>query len=131
MTFDIVVKRYGNGSEYPAFVDIGHGSEHNITWAYNFISNETEYEALQGRPRGRWGFGRAERRSMLALPSEAELKRRKEEMEQMEEEGVVACRGRMSAFNQWLGDNMARYEILSKSDYEPQEEYRFSVEIAM
>ena len=74
ITLALRVHRYGNGSEYPAFLDISLNIEEIVTWAYNFIPDYDSYMDLISSSRSsNFGpfWGRPER--MLSIKSDQAL----------------------------------------------------------
>ena len=123
MTLDLVLKRQGNGTEYPLFLDIGHAAERNITWAYNFIHDDTTYQHLvDGSPHRSWR--RLSKVSVLAIPDAKALQKLKSEEEEMRSGKVVIYD------TPWLDDDrgISRYHF-DTDKKEPKETYTFSIDI--
>lgn len=127
MTFDITVRRHGNGSEYPAHLDIGHVTKRNISWVYDFIEREDEYQDLMGEPRGHSTY--EPKISMLMLPDAETLRRRKEDKETMMNQGHMMTSA-LGSFWWPVSEGHARYDFW-ENENDPKEEYTFSLEIPM
>ena len=49
-TFEMILQRIGNGTEYPAVIEFSLDVERNVTWAYNYIRSNQEYQSLVRGP---------------------------------------------------------------------------------
>ena len=126
VTLNLTLTRTGNGSEWPSCIDVAHGADVNITWAYQFVSNVSEYmnlQTLSGRSDDRYMLGTPFQRMYLASTAgELEDAKTREEdrvngwfplfMDTMRRNGYVRAR-----HNLW------------EDDKEPQETYSFGMEV--
>ncbi|KAK8847332.1 hypothetical protein IAR55_005189 [Kwoniella newhampshirensis] len=125
ITLNLTLTRAGNGSEYPAFLDVRRKSITNVTWIYSYIDSEEEYNSLlssssSSRFRPVTHFGQPN--SMLRALSAEELERRRRHSESM------------GSSSSWSGNRHpirrgeARYDI-EKDDEEGKEEYSFQLSL--
>ncbi|OCF30469.1 hypothetical protein I316_07905 [Kwoniella heveanensis BCC8398] len=101
VTLNVTLTRSGNGTEYPTFLQARLRTARNVTWVYNFISSDEEYQSLVESRSGRRGGRSGIRRScgpgdgkwmeMLQVPSDEELDNRRKEMEDNEKGEGVHC----------------------------------------
>nr|XP_031857950.1 uncharacterized protein CI109_006662 [Kwoniella shandongensis]KAA5525022.1 hypothetical protein CI109_006662 [Kwoniella shandongensis] len=125
VTLNITLTRTGNGSEYPSFLDISPSTSTNITWVFNYISTEKEYDALIGSDyRSKYNTVRRYngKMEMLRVPSEEELERWRAQSERGG--SGMSWSGNRRPLNR--GD--ARYDI-EKDQEEGKEEYNFELSL--
>ncbi|WVW78720.1 hypothetical protein I302_100680 [Kwoniella bestiolae CBS 10118] len=79
ITLNFTLTRTGNGTEYPAYFQVQTGTRRNVTWAWNFVESDNEYDTLLGYsgPRRRSGERFEPPVNMLQLPSMRELEDRR------------------------------------------------------
>lgn len=125
VTLFVRVTRSGNGSEYPAFIDMSLGSTENVTFAYEYISTADAYNSLLTDSTGspRWHSGMQSR--MLLVDSERKL----------EEQREMAQRSGSSTTH-YMGDRWPAGSGVSRYDFEEvygkvgdREEYNFEVDL--
>lgn len=128
VTLDFSLTRSGNGTEYPAFLDLRYVVERNLTWAYNFVHTEEEYADLVMPYRTSRRMSRPPSLSvgsMLKAPSLKELERRRDR-EAGHQMGIYySSGGRYPLIN---GD--VRYDFEEKDDL-GKDQYTFQLEIPM
>lgn len=133
ITLNLTLTRTGNGSEYPAWIDVAHSTETNITWAYRFVANESEYNELKsdmGPREVRYMRGGPEPKVRMA-PSIKQLEVEKKEKERSTDGAYSACSyGYFGISGPPLGHQEGRYDLL-EDDKEPKEEYTFGLEVAL
>lgn len=124
VTLDFSLTRSGNGTEYPAFLDLRYVVERNLTWAYNFVHTEEEYADLVMPYRTSRRMSRPPSLSvgsMLKAPSLKELERRRDR-EAGHQMGIYySSGGRYPLIN---GD--VRYDFEEKDDL-GKDQYTFQV----
>ena len=124
LTLHIKLTRKGNGSEYPAFLDVRYNTERNITWAYDFVTSEAEYNALvhdQNSPDRIWDPYHARPAKMLVVPTQEEMERQ-QRLQSAEEDSGRYRKGRMPH-----GDAEARHIFWDSS--QPSDEYYFDLQV--
>ena len=126
ITISVHLSRKGNGSEYPAFLDISLTTYQNQSFAYQYPSiNSTEaYNDLQ-REDGFNGYGRVETffpQKMLLIQSQESLERRRKDSE--DSFGMVSMRGS----GRWpVSRGSVRYDF-EEVEQMGKEEYEFDIE---
>ncbi|WWD00315.1 hypothetical protein V866_007226 [Kwoniella sp. B9012] len=124
VTLNFTLTRTGNGSEYPAYLQVGAGTQRNVTWAYNFIDSNDEYDTLLGfgRMKNRQRFGSP--LNMLQLPSQRELEDMRDSKLHMSKSYSLSD----SRFP--LGYGQSRYDI-EMNDEVGKDVYQFQMEVTI
>jgi hypothetical protein len=128
ITLNFTLTRTGNGSEYPASIDVAHGADRNITWAYQFVSNQSEYMYLlttSGRDVDRHMYGPPFQRMKMAS-TDKELQDAKER----EESRMNGAHPVYFSSMMRHGYAQARHDLWDE-DREPREVYNFGLEIIL
>jgi len=132
LTLNITLTRTGNGSEYPAWINVAHATPNNITWAYQFVADDSEYSDLRDdmSMRGvRFSAHGAEPKLRMAT-STRDLENEKKDKERGMDGNGGPCG--CEYYGGWgdFGSPKSRYYMLEDGK-EPQEEYTFGLEIAL
>ena len=132
ITINFTLTRTGNGSEYPAWLEITHTSHPDITWARQFVDNDTEYESLQnggmGLEESRWMWG-APRPKLRLMPPAKQLEEDKRVKERsLDGEGYMDGCSRGMTWGELPG--RVRYEMWDEN-HDPQDEYAFGLEVVL
>jgi hypothetical protein len=136
ISLHIKLTRTGNGSEYPAYLDLAHTLARNVTWAYRFVSSAEEYAALTSGDRDVLRFSKRSRRHlspgrMLMMTGQRELEEQRDLKEAHRELGVGGVSYTSGRGGRWrLGDHQARYDFEENGD-EYGDVYEFDVELPM
>jgi hypothetical protein len=116
ISLHIKLTRTGNGSEYPAYLDLTHTLARNVTWAYRF-SKRSRRHLSPGR--------------MLMMTGQRELEEQRDLKEAHRELGVGGVSYTSGRGGRWrLGDHQARYDFEENGD-EYGDVYEFDVELPM
>ncbi|ORY28977.1 hypothetical protein BCR39DRAFT_588501 [Naematelia encephala] len=127
MTINLLISRTGNGTEYPAYLDVKQTNERNITWAHNYIESEEAYDKITGvvssPRRRRWMQGGREAGRMLVVKPQSVLEK--------DRDGKInAARGSVFTFDDgvmpWNGGDF-RYDF--GFDQGSDESYEVAVEV--
>ncbi|WWC67721.1 uncharacterized protein I206_101633 [Kwoniella pini CBS 10737] len=136
ITLDITVTRTGNGSEYPAYLQMEMKTLRNITWAYNFLETEDQYNSI-------FSFSGSSSLSKGEIRRQNRLNRlrdfgtpirmlKKLSMEELEEkrkrEGITSSSWSSSDNRQRLNKGQARFDIEAERE-EGLEKYEFTIEV--
>ncbi|OCF59071.1 hypothetical protein L486_03570 [Kwoniella mangroviensis CBS 10435] len=124
ITLNFTLTRTGNGSEYPAYLQVGAGTQRNVTWAYKFINSDDEYHTLLGFDgvKNRQRFGPPIK--MLQLPSRRELENMRDSKLRMSMSYSISD-GRFP-----LGYGQSRYDI-EMNDEVGKDVYQFQMEVTI
>lgn len=124
--------RTGNGSEYPAYIDIYHGTDRNVTYAWDYVTTEEDYLGLvssSGERENRHSSNSAQK--MLMTPTMEALERDRKRRECWAD-GPMMTRMRAGIRGLFpVGDNGARYEFWNEDGLVERDEYEFGVELPM
>lgn len=134
LTLNVTVTRTGNGSEYPAWIHVGHVSPTNITWAYRFVANDSEYNDLRGETMGMLGarytsFGPEPKLRMATSARDLENEKKSAERS-LDANGGPCGFEYLGGWPAPFDSHTGRYDMLEEGK-EPQEEYTFGLEIAL
>ena len=128
MTLNITLQRTGNGSEYPLDIDFFLDADRNITWAFNFVRSEEEYDSLargidDDEYYGGWMSGCSDSLGMVVTPSMDELERAR----RLDDDRRKGCMnfGPRDRFERGGG---IRHTF---RDQEPREAYHFTVDVPL
>lgn len=130
VSLHILLTRTGNGSEYPAFLDMHHGTEKNVTWAWQYLNSEDEYKSLirQRLSSPLMGLRLSnQEQKVLMIPSLDEL----ESTRALQERAPEGTSCRSSINGRWpVNKYQARYDFEEASE-EYKETYEFDIDLPM
>lgn len=130
MTLDILLSRTGNGTEYPAFLDIRVSAEKNITWAYTAAGSREAVDKVIEKQNARRVydlpiFSAVTR--MLAIPTPEGLEKERKCRQEEADRGEVCFLSGAGGIP--MGNAVARKVFWS--DDGPQDQYAFQISFPM
>jgi hypothetical protein len=132
ITFNFTLLRTGNGTQWPTYIDIHHTSERNVSYAYDYVSNQDEYnDLIYSDPTGSGPRPHDRAQRMLQIPSLASIETDRKHQEEAEDGTQVfqSIRIRRGVFP--MRDGGARYEFWSEDDLVEKGKYEFGLELHM